>query len=234
MGRNNDIFSVKPFEKLKKALKKREVCRETTQQHVKKKKKKDVTDEELFSSEMSGVQEIGEFRSMACLKSRRRLPASEKRDPDKEALLTLISVAEGRQPIELSHTQEYVEWVNPAYRDHMIRSLREGRFSIQAFLDLHGFVVEDAEAELDGFVLDSLRKKLRCVKIIHGRGLRSVKGARIKDVVIKRLSGHFRRQVIAFVTARQCDGGLGALYVLLQQGKYDDKFLSSFVRAGLQ
>jgi DNA-nicking Smr family endonuclease len=58
---------------------------------------------------------------------------------------------------------------------------------------------------------------LSCIKIIHGRGLRSVKGARLKHVVVQRLSGHFRRDIIAYVTARQCDGGLGALYVLLRK-----------------
>jgi DNA-nicking Smr family endonuclease len=55
------------------------------------------------------------------------------------------------------------------------------------------------------------------VKVIHGRGLRSVKGARLKEAVIKRLAGHFRKDIIAYVTARQCDGGLGALYVLLRK-----------------
>ncbi len=77
--------------------------------------------------------------------------------------------------------------------------------------------VPEAEEELDDFIADSLKKGLGCIKIIHGRGLRSVKGARLKDAVVKRLSGHFRKDIIAYVTARQCDGGLGALYVLLRK-----------------
>ena len=55
------------------------------------------------------------------------------------------------------------------------------------------------------------------MKIIHGRGLRSVKGPRIKDAVVRRLLGQYRKDVIAFTSARQCDGGLGALYVLLRK-----------------
>ena len=131
--------------------------------------------------------------------------------------MILGEIAEGRRPIHLPDTQEYVEWAHPDYNDTIIPKLHEGHFSIQAYLDLHGCTVAEAEQELESFVQESFRKGLRCVKIIHGRGLRSVKGARIKQAVVRRLSGHFRRDVIAFVTARQCDGGLGALYVLLQK-----------------
>lgn len=233
MAGKNATFAVKPFAKLKKILEQHEV--RTAPAPPQKKKEKDCTDEELFNSEMKGTQEIGQFRSLACGQRRRKpQPAIVKRDPDDEALAMLIAVVAGNQPIELAHTQEYVEWVNPSYRDHMIRNLRQGRFSSQACLDLHGCIVEEAEAELDGFVRDSLRKQLRCVKVIHGRGLRSVRGARIKEAVVKRLSGHFRKNVIAFVTARQCDGGLGALYVLLQQGKNDHKAVAAIVRAGVR
>ena len=145
----------------------------------------------------------------------------------------MSAIAAGNHPINLPDTQEYVEWVNPACRDHMIRSLREGRFSTQAFLDLHGYIIGEAEEELDAFIDDSLKKRLYCVKIIHGRGLRSPKGTRIKEAVVKRLSGHFRKNVIAFATARQCDGGLGALYVLLQQGNHVSKTPAAYFQPGL-
>ncbi len=71
--------------------------------------------------------------------------------------------------------------------------------------------------ELETFIGASFKKGLRCIKIIHGRGLRSTQGARLKEAVVKRLSGHYRKDIIAYVTARQCDGGLGALYVLLRR-----------------
>jgi len=44
-----------------------------------------------------------------------------------------------------------------------------------------------------------------------------VKGPVLKDAVIRRLVGRYRKQIVAFVSARQCDGGLGAMYVLLRQ-----------------
>jgi len=69
---------------------------------------------------------------------------------------------------------------------------------------------------VDAFFREAFTQGWRCVKIIHGRGLRSVKGPVLKDAVIRRLLGRWRKQVIGFVSARQCDGGLGALYVMLR------------------
>lgn len=184
---------------------------------LRQKKKEECTAQELFDREMKGVQEIREFRILACAhRQRKSIEVNLSHgDPDRESLDALAEIAAGNRPINLPDTQEYVEWVNPAHHEAVIPKLHEGHFSVQAYLDLHGCSVPEAEEELDQFLLDSFRKGLRCVKIIHGRGLRSVKGARLKDAVVKRLSGHFRKDIIAYVTARQCDGGLGALYILL-------------------
>lgn len=210
-------FSSRPFDKLRKTMEQHEAA--AAPPPPRRKKKEDYTDEELFSREMDDVLVIEEFRSLTCApRPRHRKTAPVPRDPDQEALAELSNITEGLQPIHLPDTQEYVEWIHPAFRDDIIRSLHEGRFSVQACFDLHGCTVPEAEEELDDFITDSLKKGFSCVKIIHGRGLRSVKGdARLKHAVVKRLSGHFRKDIIAYVTARQCDGGLGALYVLLRK-----------------
>ena len=216
MGNKN--FSSRPFEKLKKKIAHSQAVSASPSPPARNKKKEEYTDEELFNREMDDVLAIEEFRSLACApRPRTGKMAPVPRDPDQEALAELSNITEGLQPIRLPDTQEYVEWIHPAFRDDLIRSLHEGRFSVQSGLDLHGCIVPEAEAELDDFITDSLKKGFSCVKIIHGRGLRSVKGARLKHAVVKRLSGHFRKDLIAYVTARQCDGGLGALYVLLRK-----------------
>jgi DNA-nicking Smr family endonuclease len=216
MSGKKATFSIRPFDKLRKTMEQREVA--ALPPPLRQKKKEGFTEEELFSREMDDVLVIEEFRSLACAsRPRNRSAAPVPRDPDQEALSELCAVTKGLQPIHLPDTQEYIEWIHPAFRDDIIRSLHEGKFSVQAYLDLHGCSVPEAEEELDDFITDSLKKGLCCVKVIHGRGLRSVKGARLKDTVVKRLVGHFRKETIAFVTARQCDGGLGALYVLLRK-----------------
>jgi DNA-nicking Smr family endonuclease len=214
---SNKTFASRPFEKLREKI--ADTQNIAAPPHPRSKKKEEFTAEELFNREMNDVQEILEFRSLACAHRQRKCGDLKRthRDPDQESLDALAEIASGHRPINLHDTQEYVEWVNPDYYDSVIPKLHEGQFAVQTFLDLHGCTVSEAEEELDQFLLDSFRKGLRCVKIIHGRGLRSVHGPRIKDSVIKRLAGHFRKDILAYVTARQCDGGLGALYILLRK-----------------
>ena len=167
---------------------------------------------------MQGVQEIAEFRMLSFSHPRPKTsPGAVRPDPDKETLRMLHEITVGERPISLPDTQEYVEWVNAEYHDTVIGKLHEGRFAVQAFLDLHGYTVPGASDEMDEFLDDAFTKGLICVKVIHGRGLRSVSGPRIKDLVIRRLIGRYRNDIVAFTTARQCDGGLGALYILLRK-----------------
>jgi DNA-nicking Smr family endonuclease len=213
MGKKS--FAIHPFEKLKKTIERNKVI--SLSLPVLPKKKEHLTDEELFCDAMDDVQEIEEYRGLSCSQHHRKMISEPvRRHPDCEALMILSEIAEGRQPVNLPDTQEYVEWTNPDYRDDIVQRLHGGYFSVQEFLDLHGFTVPEAEMELESFIEASFKKGLRCIKIIHGRGLRSTRGARLKEAVVKRLSGHYRKDIIAYVTARQCDGGLGALYVLLR------------------
>ena len=212
----NKIFAIRPFEKLKKKIESKPAV--PAPEPARQKKKEHFTEEELFSHAMDAVLENEAFRSLACAHHpKKHTVRISKADPDREAVAILGEIVGGQRPMHLPDTQEYVEWINPDYHDVIILKLHEGRFSVQAFLDLHGCTVPEVEAELHDFLHDAFKKGLRCVKIIHGRGLRSTRGARLKVAVIKRLSGHFRKDIIAYVTAPQCDGGLGALYVLLSK-----------------
>lgn len=211
----NKSFTVRPFEKLKKKIASRDPI--LSSPPVLPKKKDHYTDAELFCTAMGDVQVIEEFKVLSLVPRRKKIaPSRGKTGPEREALTILSEITEGLRPINLPDTQEYVEWTNPECRDDVIQKLHKGEFSIQEYLDLHGFTVREAEQELETFFQDSFKKGLRCVKIIHGRGLRSTRGARLKEAVVKRLSGHYRKNIIAYVSARQCDGGLGALYILLK------------------
>ena len=209
-------FSVRPFEKLRKTMEQSSAVGAPAPPC--QKRKEEYTDEELFCSEMRSVQEIESFRTLSCAHRLRRAGAvPQQRHQEQETLAILSEIIAGQRPIHLPDTQEYVEWVSPDCYGTDILKLHEGHFSVQSFLDLHGCTVPEAKEELDLFMTESFKKGLWCVKIIHGRGLRSTKGARIKEAITTRLAGHFRKDIIAYVTARQCDGGLGALYVLLRK-----------------
>ena len=218
MGKNSRMrksaaFSVRPFERLKKELATKTVAPPALPERSQPKDPQ--TDDDVFRDAMSDVQEISEYRRLSCPPPRRFF-APLKSNGDDEALKVLSEIAWGGRPIDLSDTQEYVEWTNPAFRGDLTRQLHEGRFSVQGFLDLHGCSIEDAEEEIGDYLVEAVKKGLRCVKIIHGRGLRSPRGPVLKDRVTRLLAGRHHRIVIAYVTARQCDGGLGALYVLLK------------------
>ncbi|MGH8140778.1 MAG: Smr/MutS family protein [Steroidobacteraceae bacterium] len=96
----------------------------------------------------------------------------------------------------------------------ILRKLRRGQYRVQAEIDLHGLNVAQAKEALRGFIADALERHIRCVRIIHGKGLRSghrgpvLKGA--VSAVLRRIG-----PVLAYVSARQVDGGTGAVYVLL-------------------
>ncbi len=136
-------------------------------------------------------------------------------DADNDYELLLREVTEGRERIDLTKTQEYVQWINNDIHRSVADRLHRGKYAVQDFIDLHGCTREEAEVEMDRFLKNAIRKGLHCIKIIHGRGLRSVQGPVLKEAVCKRLRGKYRKHTAAFVTARQCDGGLGAVYVLL-------------------
>jgi DNA-nicking Smr family endonuclease len=210
------IFSVRPFEKLRKKLEAAKPA--SPSPPVPKPRNITISEEELFSTAMDDVQEIEAFRDMPLVRRPKKVvDERERRDPDRETLTILSEIAGGQRPIDLPDTQEYVEWMNPEFRGEIIQKLHAGQFSVQSFLDLHGCTVIEADTEVEAFLKDSFQKGLQCVKIIHGRGLRSPLGPTLKTAVIRWLSGRYRKSIIAYVTARQCDGGLGALYVLLRK-----------------
>jgi DNA-nicking Smr family endonuclease len=114
---------------------------------------------------------------------------------------------------ELASGEELV-FSRDGVQSGVLRKLRRGQYRVQAEIDLHGLTVPEAKEELRAFLAHSLERHIRCVRIIHGKGLRSghrgpvLKGA--VSSVLRRV-----RPVLAYVSARQVDGGTGALYVLL-------------------
>jgi len=98
----------------------------------------------------------------------------------------------------------------------VVRNLRRGLYRVESEFDLHGLNVAQARAALAAFLANAVARDIRCVRIVHGKGLRSGhRGPVLKNVV----STVLRRvaTVVAFASARPEDGGTGALYVLLSR-----------------
>ncbi|MGE0802107.1 MAG: Smr/MutS family protein [Lautropia sp.] len=93
--------------------------------------------------------------------------------------------------------------------------LRRGHWVCQSQLDLHGLRSDEARAAVGEFLARCVRAGLRCVRVIHGKGLGSANRQPVlKDKAIRWLAQ--RNEVIAFCQAPPFAGGTGALLVLLR------------------
>jgi DNA-nicking Smr family endonuclease len=110
---------------------------------------------------------------------------------------------------------EELEFRGEGIQDAVFRRLRRGTYRMDAELDLHGMRADEAKLAIVRFLAECRDRGARCVRIVHGKGLRS-KGE--GPVLKQRLDGWLRRRrdVLAFCSARREHGGTGAVYVLLR------------------
>lgn len=170
------------------------------------------SDEEIFREAMSDVREIAEFRKISPGKATVGQFLRQKDD----TLDILTSIVKGGTKIRLSDTAEYIAWVRPRMRKDITEKLHRGDYSVQDTIDLHGMTRAEAEEALAYFFRQALQKRLFCVKVIHGRGLRSPDAPVLKEALKRLLHRSFSKWILAYATARHCDGGLGATYIILK------------------
>ena len=96
----------------------------------------------------------------------------------------------------------------------VMRRLRRGRYSVREEIDLHGMTAPEARLALHDFIVECSRNGIGCVRVVHGKGLRSgQRGAVLKAGVNQWLPQW--QEVLAFCSALPRDGGTGAVYVLV-------------------
>ena len=115
----------------------------------------------------------------------------------------------------LLEVDDAMSFRRPGIGIDVARKLRRGHWSIQGEIDLHGLRREDAREVLAGFLRDAVRQGLRCVRVVHGKGLGSpgkmpVLKGKVHSWLIQ------KNEVLSFVQARADEGGAGAVVVLLK------------------
>jgi DNA-nicking Smr family endonuclease len=140
--------------------------------------------------------------------ARARFTRADQLEVLKESLLPPADEAELATGDELSFRRPHIS-------EAVLLKLRRGHFVVDAEIDLHGMTGAEAKAALREFILEAINRRMSCVRIIHGKGRRSgPRGPVLKNVVNQWLQ---RIDCIqAFGSARQVDGGSGAVYVLLK------------------
>ena len=109
-------------------------------------------------------------------------------------------------------------WLRPGMARSVLRDLRRGRWVIQDHLDLHGCNRDEARQRCADFLARAQSRNLRCLRIVHGKGL----GSPGREPVLKRLVLGWltqRQEVLAFCQTRAAEGGAGAVAVLLRSAR---------------
>jgi len=140
------------------------------------------------------------------------VPAQTRRD-ERAALAESLSAPLSAEDaldsgVELSYLREGMSRL-------VLRRLRRGHWVVQDSLDLHGMNRLEAALQVAQFVRAAALRGLRCVRIVHGKGL----GSRNREPVLKgKLRAWLapRDEVLAFCQAPAAEGGAGALLVLLK------------------
>jgi len=173
-------------------------------------------EEDLFKKAMEGVTPISRDKYVERI-FQMELPESSRDKEDAEILEKLADLVKYGKGFNVADTPEYIEGTGYSVHPSVAKRLHRGEYSIQAFVDLHGLIVEDAKEVFEKFLKWAVTTGKTGVLIIHGRGLSSPSEPVLKKKVVEWLThGPWRKWVAAYSSARICDGGAGATYVLLR------------------
>lgn len=173
-----------------------------------------VSDEDALAESLAGVAPLAKPGSR--VRIRRKVDLSHIEEGRKQDLAALDR-AEG---FDVSFEDHYVRARAAGVSRETLSRLEKGEIPICAHLDLHGMPLEDARPAVDEFLASQQKRGHRCVLLITGKGKNSLGGrAVLRERVPEWLArGPSARRVLAFVSARPCDGGTGALVVLMRAG----------------
>ncbi|WP_373501118.1 Smr/MutS family protein [Desulfococcus sp.] len=174
------------------------------------------TERQLFMDAMADVRPISGANRHTLARNKAGQPA--KSDTGETGVMDhlrrLVACGHG---FEVCHTPEYMEGRGYNVGREVTRRLYNGDFSIQDHIDLHGLSAADAREAFSAFMASAIAAGKRGVLIVHGRGLSSPAAPVLKSQVLSWLTrSAIRKWVLAFTSARNCDGGAGATYVLLR------------------
>lgn len=208
-----------PFSRLKSLVDQKELqlpqvpeCRRKTQPEMTPQQ-----ENELFAQAMAGVTPLKHNRHWQPPQRPITIPATRNQEEEKivAALQHLIKTGQG---YDVAQTDEYMEACRQGADPRLTQHLHQGRYAIQEHIDLHGLFVSEAEQVLYRFIKESVARGHHAVLVVHGRGLRSPHKPVLKGKVFEWLTrGPLKAHVIALASAKACDGGAGATYVLLRR-----------------
>ncbi len=210
------MASIKDFAALKslaKELRQQEEARKTEQAERRQRDEKAQREADLFR------RSIGEVKPLAAPNKTPAPPAmpspiAHQRLADEQSALQ-ESLSDEFTVETLLDSDEALSYARQGIGPDVLRKLRRGHWVIQSQLDLHGLRTDEAREAMADFLRAACKRGLRCVRIVHGKGLGSIN----KQPVLKNKVRNWlvqKDEVLAFCQAKAADGGAGALVVLLK------------------
>lgn len=166
----------------------------------------------LFYEAVKGTRPIKTNRLVPPVKKPKPLPRQLLKD-ERQALAD--SLSDHFFPAHELESGEELLYLRDGQSPVILSKLRRGHWVVQASIDLHGLIADEARLFVSEFIADCKKRNIRCVRIVHGKGL----GSRNREPVLKHKLRHWLMQkdeVIAYAQAKPNDGGGGAVIVLLK------------------
>ncbi|MCA3239518.1 MAG: Smr/MutS family protein [Curvibacter sp.] len=207
------VKSLADLKQVKKAIEAQAKVEAERQAEARRRARQATADQDLFRQAAGRVQPLA-VPAESPLRAKKPRPVPLQRQRDEKAALQ-ETISDEFDASTLLETDEHLSYRRPGIGLDVIRKLRRGDWAIQAQLDLHGLRTDDAREALGQFIRESQKQGLRCVRVVHGKGL----GSPGKMPVLKgRVQSWLaqKKEVLAFVQARPAEGGAGAVVVLLQ------------------
>ena len=175
----------------------------------------DEEDRALFRKAMQGVRRLRTEPRQGVTRPRRK-PRAHFTRLERMAVLR-ESLSGGASPLEpVEESGDALLFRRSSVNESVFRRLRGGQFRVDGEIDLHGLTAADVEPALRAFLSEALHHRARVVRVVHGKGLRSGNRGPVLKLVA---SSYLCRvgAVLAFASAREVDGGSGAILVLLAE-----------------
>jgi DNA-nicking Smr family endonuclease len=170
-------------------------------------------EKEIFSLAVGKVKPLP-HKGQAHLPRSQPAPIAAQQQLDEQKVLH-ETMSDEWDASSLLDTDESLSFRRPGIGVDVTRKLRKGDWTVQAQVDLHNLRTDEARETLGSFIRESYKQGLRCVRVVHGKGL----GSPGKVPVLKNKVHSWlvqKNQVLAFVQATPAQGGAGAVVVLLQ------------------
>ncbi len=171
----------------------------------------DAEDIALFRQAVGPVRRMEEQESGP--EKPRPAPRAHMRQAD-EAAVAGDLLQDGHDPAVIEIGEELC-YLRAGHSPRLLRRLRRGQFSIQGEVDLHHMNAQAARTSILELLEEAHAEGWRCVRIIHGKGLRSRPGGPVLKGLTDRILRR-RSDVVAFASVRPAQGGTGAVVVLLR------------------